>query len=228
MATNQWLRSFYRSKEWTNFRMVLIQQRGPVCNRCKRIVADSLRLIGHHTIELTPENVLDFNISLNPDLVELICLDCHNAEHKRFGYENTGRSVFLVYGAPLSGKSTYVQQNKGHQDIVVDINLIFAGITMLPDYDKPDGLYPLAFQVQKQMIDHIKTRFGKWHNAWIVGGYADKYQRERIISETGADEIFMDVAKDECIARLYRDERLQFRKNEYESYIDKWFDTYQA
>lgn len=228
MATNQCLRNFYRSKEWTTFRMMLIQQRGPICSRCKRIVTNSIELIGHHKEELTPENVHDYNISLNPDKVDLVCRDCHDKEHKRFGYENTGRQVFLIYGPPLSGKTTYVIQNKGRHDIVVDINQIFTGITMLPDYDKPDALLPIVRGIHNQLLDNIRTRYGKWHNAWIVGGYADKHQREQVMNDTGAEAILCDATVDECMSRLHTDVRLQFRQSEYEEYIRKWFERYRA
>jgi hypothetical protein len=226
MTNNPWLRKFYRSREWTNFRMMLISQRGPICSDCGRLVSNSIELIGHHEVELTPENVHDYSISLNPEKVKLICRDCHDKRHMRFGYVNQGRQVFFVYGPPLSGKTMYVQQNKSHQDIVVDINVLFSAVTGLPEYDKPDALLPIVRQVQRQLLDHVRTRFGKWHNAWIVGGYADKYQREQVIANTGAEPVYMDATMDECLARLRTDSRLVYRQSEYEDYIRKWFEQY--
>jgi len=208
--------------------MLLIQERGPVCSRCHRIIANTIELIGHHETELTPENVQDYNVSLNPEKISLVCRDCHDREHKRFGYEYTGRQVYLVYGPPLSGKSTYVQQNKGRGDIVIDLNLLYASITMLPDYDKPDALLPIVRSLQNQLLDSIRTRYGKWHNAWIVGGYADKHQREQTIAETGAEVVYCDAMADECLSRLRMDERLRYRQDEYEGYIHTWFERYRA
>ncbi|WDL98137.1 HNH endonuclease [Alicyclobacillus sp. ALC3] len=226
MARNEWLRNFYNSLEWKQFRLALIMEHGPVCSRCKRLIADPRQLIGHHKTELTPENVHDRTISLNPERVELICRDCHDKEHLRFGFEHTGQQVFLVYGPPLSGKSTFVQQSKGRLDILVDINEIFAAMTGLPEYDKPDSLLPIARQMRSQLIDHIRVRFGRWHNAWIVGGYADKYQREKIIAETGAEPIFVEATADECVSRLRTDPRLRYRQGEYEAYIRAWFERF--
>jgi hypothetical protein len=227
MAKHTILKNFYKSKEWTQFRMMLIQQRGPICSRCGSIIPDSVNLIGHHKVELTPENVYDATISLNPEKVDLICFDCHNREHRRFGYQNQSRQVFLVYGPPLSGKTTFVKQNMERGDLVVDLNLIYESVTMLPGYDKPDVLRPNVFGIRNLLIDQIRTRFGKWHDAWIVGGYPDKYQRDKLIEELGAQPIFCDVSKDECVARLQAEESLRYRKAEWAGYIDKWFEQYQ-
>ncbi len=226
MATHKTLRDFYRSREWTSLRMMLMAQRGPVCEMCGNLITNSTNLIGHHTEELTPENIHDHNISLNPDKVKLICRDCHDREHQRFGYVNVGRQVLMVYGPPLSGKTTFVQQNKTRTDLVIDINQLFSAVTGLPEYDKPDSLLPIVRQVQAQLLDMVKTRFGKWSNAWIVGGYADKHQREKVIEDTGAEPIQMETTKEECMARLRSDPRLQHRQSEYEEYINRWFDRY--
>ena len=64
---------------------ILISERGCKCERCGRLVLESKKLIGHHKIELTEENVHDPMISLNPDLIELVCFDCHEDEKKRKG-----------------------------------------------------------------------------------------------------------------------------------------------
>lgn len=226
MATTQWLKNFYSSRQWNTFRMMLIAERGPICAHCHRIISRSIDIIGHHNTELTPENVGDYSISLNPEKVELVCRDCHDKEHKRFGYENHDRLVHLVYGPPLSGKSTFVQQAKGHQDIVIDINLLFSAVTGLPEYDKPDALLPMVRGIEKQLLDNIRTRFGRWHNAWIVGGYADKYQRERLVEDAGAELIFCEATLDECLSRLRMDERLRYRQGEYDGYIRRWFERY--
>lgn len=226
MATAQWLRRFYNNRAWTTFRMMLIAERGPICSRCHRIISRSIDIIGHHTTELTPENVHDYSVSLNPEKVDLVCRDCHDKEHKRFGYENHDRTVYLVYGPPLSGKTTFVQQNKGHQDIVVDRNELFSAITGLPDYDKPDALLPLVRGVEKQLLDNIRTRFGKWHNAWIVGGYADKHQRDKLVEDLGAELVYCEATQADCLARLRTDERLRYRQGEYDGYIRRWFERY--
>jgi len=225
MAKHAILKSFYASEAWQIFRLSLINERGPKCQHCGETIARSKDIIGHHVIELTPENVGDVMISLNPDKVELVCFDCHNKTHKRYGAKFE-REVYLVYGPPMSGKTTFVKQNFSRGDIVIDMDKLYEAVSFLPVYDKPDNLLANVMGMHNHLIDNIRTRYGKWHNAWIVGGYADKYKRERTANDLGAELIFCDVSKDECIRRLRIDEEKMYRQDEWEKYIDKWFSSY--
>ncbi|MEZ7173597.1 HNH endonuclease [Sporosarcina sp. OR05] len=225
MAKHAVIKSFYASDEWITFRLVLINERGNKCERCKEVIPRSRDIIGHHTIELTPENVHDHNISLNPDKVELVCFDCHNKEHRRFGYQHT-KEVYLVYGPPMSGKTTFVKEQLRRGDIVIDMDALYSAVTMLPSYDKPDNLYNNVIAIHNLLLDNIRTRYGKWQTAWIIGGYADKYKRERLANDMGAELIFCNVSKEECLSRLEQDEDRKYRIDEWQGYIGKWFETY--
>ena len=69
------------------------------------------------------------------------------------------------------------------------------------------------------------VRYGRWDNAWIIGGYAEKYKREKLARDLGAELVFLDVSKAECITRLMQSDRSK-RKDEWIEYINKWFDMY--
>lgn len=208
--------------------MLLINQRmvnGAVkCNKCGKLIAKVKDIHAHHIKEITPENVHDANISLNPDNIELICRNCHDVEHNRF--VKVEKKVYLVYGPPLSGKTTFVRNNMHRGDIIVDIDMLYAAVSGLPFYDKPDNLLNNVFIMHNELLDNIKTRYGKWHNAWIVGGYADKFKRERLADELGAELIYCDLSKEECIARLKSDEDRRYRQDEWIKYIDRWYERY--
>jgi hypothetical protein len=225
MAKHAILKSFYASKEWVTLRLSLINERGNKCVRCNQFIAKSKDLIGHHKIELTPENVHDRLISLDPDMIELVCFDCHNKEHNRFGYR-AEKKVYLVYGPPMSGKSTFVKHQMNRGDLIVDMDQLFAAVSMLPFYDKPDNLLSNVLGIHNQLIDNIRTRHGKWNNAWIIGGYADKYKRERLANDVGAELIFCNVSLEDCLNRLEQDEDRRYRKDEWQKYINKWFESF--
>ena len=223
------LHDFYTSKEWRTFRESLIHQR----TKPDGVLYDELNgqplikaydIIAHHKQQLTVQNVNDYSISLNPDNIMLVSMRSHNEIHKRFGYAQ-GRKVYYVYGAPCSGKSSYVESIKGNSDIIADIDLIWAAITGGQRYVKPDALKVNAFQLYSTVLDQIKTRAGKWERAYIITGGAHKGQRERQLAELGAEPIFIDTPKDVCLQRLNGD--TQRDVTQWASYIDEWFSTYQ-
>lgn len=221
------LNSFYSSKKWADLRLSLINQRGNRCEHCGNIIPKSIKLIAHHKIELTPENCLDANISLNPDNISIICFDCHQKIHNRFGHQPS-RNVYLVYGPPLSGKSSFVQERMTRGDLIVDMDRLYQAVSMLPYFDKPDNLMPNIWGIYNQLIDHIKTRYGRWNNAWVIGGFADKYKREKLANDLGAELIFCNVSQEECLRRLEIDEERRYRKDEWKTFIERWFTTYTA
>lgn len=226
MAKHAILQTFYASRKWRELRLSLIAERGNQCQQCGKIIAKSIEIIGHHTTELTPECVSDSSMSFNPDKVLLICRDCHDRVHQRFGYRSNHKKVYLVYGPPLSGKTTLVKQQIKRGDIVIDIDRLYEALSGFPCYDKPDNLFPTVMGIHNVLIDNMKTRYGKWHNAWVIGGYADKYKRERLADDLGAELIFCHVSKEECMQRLDNDEDRRYRKHEWGKYIEKWFESY--
>lgn len=225
MAKYAIIKSFYASEEWINLRLLLIVDRGNRCEGCNHVVPRSFDLHAHHVKELTPENVHDRMISLNPENIKLLCHTCHDKQHKRFG-SKAERQVYIVYGPPMSGQEDVVRENISRGDVVVDMDRLYAAVSGLPYYDKPDNLFANVIGIHNQLIDNIKTRHGKWHNAWIIGGYADKYKRERLADDLGAELIFCEVSKEECLRRLELDEDRRYRKDEWRGYIEKWFESY--
>lgn len=225
MARYSILNSFYASDIWINFRLSLIAERGPYCQKCGKLIANHIEIIGHHKIPLTPENVHDHTISLNPENVDLVCFVCHNEIENRFGHHSI-RGIYIVFGAPLSGKHTFVQQRVSRGDIIVDMDRLYSAMSGLPYYDKPDCLLSNVRGIHNLLIDNIKTRYGKWNSAWIIGGYADRFKRERLADDLGAELIFCNVSQEECLRRLEADVDRRYRKDEWRGYIEEWFERY--
>lgn len=224
MARYSILHTFYCSEAWIKFRLMIIAERGLICEYCHQPIVKAEDATLHHIKELAIDNVNDVSVALNPDNVIVIHHHCHNQIHKRFG--NQAKKVFIVYGPPLSGKTTFVKDRSMRGDIIVDMDRLYEAVSMQSAYDKPDNLLANVRAVQSLLIDNIKTRYGKWYNAWIIGGYADKYQREKLCDDLGAELIFMNVSKDECIARLNMDTDRLSVKTEWAGYIEKWFNSY--
>lgn len=213
------LHSFYTSKPWRDLSYNLKVERGGKCERCGSRAKKFTLLIGHHKTELTEDNVGDANISLNPKNIEIICQGCHNREHDRF---HNKHNVYIVYGSPLSGKTTMVRDMMRYGDIVLDLDNLWQAITLQPKYIKPNNVRFNVFKLRDELLDQIKTRYGKWDDAYIISSLPDKYERERLKEELGAELIYCDATREECKERRVKNNRPQ----EYDQYIDNWFDRY--
>ena len=77
-------KSFYKSKEWIQTREYVLRRDRYLCVKCGA-PAEQV----HHKTHLTPTNIWDVNISLNPDNLESLCRDCHFEEHR--GEHGNGR-----------------------------------------------------------------------------------------------------------------------------------------
>lgn len=229
MAYYNTLSAFYNSREWLEFKTALIGQRRAsdgfvYCEHCGKPMLKMSDIIPHHyKTFLNIDNVNDAAISLNPDNIQLVHFRCHNEIHNRFGAWT--RHIYLVYGSPLSGKSTYVKERAGAHDLIIDIDRIYACITNNPPYIKSNRLYDNMKAVHDSLLDSVKYKRGKWINAFIVQTLPFVGERERLAREYGAELIHIDTDKETCIARLEscpdgRD------KDEWRKYIDKYWERY--
>ena len=224
------LSTFYKSKEWQRLLKQLKQERVDaegqiICEYCGKPIVRAYDIIGHHKEELTEDNVNDFNVSLNPENVAFVHHRCHNYIHNKLGY--AVREVYIVYGPPLAGKRTWVQENMTEGDLIIDIDDIWQCISGCARYKKPNRLKAVVFRMRDILLDAVRYRNGRWNNAYIVGGYPLQSERERLCKELGAREIFLDVPEAECIARLESSEGIE-NKDEFRKFIEDWFERYTA
>lgn len=222
------LDSFYHSKEWEDFCRIITTERtdedgNVICAYCGKPIVRKYDVIRHHKIPLTEENVNDVMISLNPDNIDLVHHRCHNLIHDKFGYKR--KEIFLVYGSPMAGKTTWVNNNKTQGDLIVDMDSIWQCISGCDRYVKPQRLNAVAFATRDFLMEQVKIRNGKWNNAYIVGGFPLTSERERLVKLHGAREVYIDTTKEECLARLEACEDNR-DKAEWKRYITEWWALY--
>lgn len=70
----EWARKFYRSKAWRTLRAEVLHRDLYSCEECGGRATEV-----HHAIPLTPENIDDPTVALNPALLHSLCHDCHAA-----------------------------------------------------------------------------------------------------------------------------------------------------
>ena len=232
--------SFYKSKEWLRFRQIVIEENTNdqgfiLCAKCGKPILKKYDLIVHHKHELDDLNVNDVAVSLNPDNVECICFKCHNEEHERFTaghsatYKPVKKHVYIVYGSPCSGKTTWIHSVATKDDLIVDMDSIWQMISINDRYNKPDALRSVVFDMRDKMYDIIKYRSGKWHNAYIITTGALKGDRERLKQRVSADEmIFIDTDMQTCMKRVKERDIDDLDKVKQLEWIVDWFNRFQG
>lgn len=223
------LADFYRSKEWETLRRLLMLQREDaegaiICAHCGKPIVKAYDCIGHHKIELTEINYRDASISLNPENIDLVHHKCHNEIHDKTGYKQP--KVYIVWGSPLSGKSTYVRTVAKYGDLILDMDALWQAVSGRAKYEKPNRIKENVFALRSLMENMIGQRRGYWQTAYIIGGYALPAERERLAERLGAECIHIDTSREECEARLAacRDGR---KKTEWQKYIADWWETHE-
>ena len=222
---------FYRSKAWTELVARLRLERAKddgslLCEHCGKPILRKYDCIGHHDTELTEDNVDDVMVSLNPDNIKLVHFKCHNEIHERFGFgrpASVRQEVYIVWGSPCSGKTTWVGQVAEDCDIVLDIDKLWAAIRAdcCGQYDKPDQLKTNVFAMRDLLIDMIRVRRGKWRSAYIIGGYPLEGERERLADLVGADKVIhIDTPKEICL------ERAKFKGEKWIKFVENWWEKY--
>lgn len=225
---------FYTSQAWRKFRSNLMLERVNdkgeiICAECGKPIIHGYDCIAHHVKEITPQTLNDVSITLNPENVVLVHASCHNIIHQRFGgrLKDYQRKVYLIYGAPCSGKTTYVRNNMSAGDLVIDLDTIWQCISGQDRYVKPNELKPIVFDIRNKLLDSVKTRQGRWGTAWIIEGLPLLGERMRRIETLGAEPIFINTPKQTCLERLINSPNGR-NIDEYTRYINDWFNTYQS
>lgn len=214
------LSNFYKSVEWVKLRELLMLERvdqngDVVCEHCHKPIVNKYDCIGHHKTPLTESNVNDYSVSLNPENIMLVHHKCHNAIHNRFGAWT--RHVYIVYGSPCAGKTTFVNERALKDDLIIDIDRIYEAI----NNGRSNRLYDNVMQVYRLLIDMVKTRNGKWVNAFIIRGFPLKGERERLAAMLDAELVFIDTDQQTCLKRAYK------RAPDYDKFVVDWWQKFQ-
>lgn len=84
----EFAKGFYQSRAWKELRRQILRRDLYTCEDCGGRATEV-----HHGIELTPENISDPSVSLNPKLLHSLCHDCHTRKTK--GSEEIGEGYIF-------------------------------------------------------------------------------------------------------------------------------------
>lgn len=232
--------SFYNTKKWRECRNAYFSSQYGICELCGKPGEEV-----HHKIFLNSENMHDYNIALNWDNLQLLCRKCHNEIHEK-AYEmhraknrrNTGvknglcfdedgniienKNVYIVWGAPASGKTKYVKENKGKYDLVVDLDYIISAISFIDGKERAEDYLPFGLEIRNLLYDLIAERKYYFENAWVIATLPNKKKRLELQAKLKAELIHIDTNKELCIERARYDDSRANKQFQYRI-IEKYF-----
>lgn len=128
----------------------------------------------------------------------------------------------IVWGAPCSGKSTWVKDHAGDGDLIFDADSIQRALTGAAEHRHEKRALGLLMSIRSVFLRKT-AEMDSEHTAFcIVRRMTDKV-RELALDD--AEEVFVDTPEDECLARLAMDESRP-DKEAWENIIRNWFAEY--
>ena len=76
-------KKLYNTQSWKDCRAFVWSRDHGLCVDCSKKGLTTPAEEVHHIIELTPDNVNDPTVSLNPDNLVSLCRECHRARHNK-------------------------------------------------------------------------------------------------------------------------------------------------
>ena len=244
-------KGFYNSKTWQACRDNYIAHRrmidGGMCEACHINLGEEL----HHKKFLNPGNIHDSDYTVKSENLIWLCKDCHFKEHRDAivkGFErkrnakilNNGvyiddngqvqpMRVYIVYGAPCSGKTEYVKKYMNKTDLVVDLDAIRTAITYSDRNTESNNLLALALTIRDAIYRLISERDEKidCKNVWIVSTLPRREEREELANKLRAELVYIPATYEECIERAKADDN-RSQKDLQISIINGWFEHYEA
>lgn len=126
--------------------------------------------------------------------------------------------VYLIYGAPCSGKSTYVKEHFKAGDIVCDVDRLYSAICYNEEHESELYAQKVSSQLYECMLDIIRERKGNWKNAYVISLANTQEKINKAKERINADEVvYIDTPIEVCI------ERAKERPFYFPWIIEEWF-----
>lgn len=133
--------------------------------------------------------------------------------------------VYVVHGPPLSGKTTYVQERKGPNDLIYDFDVIMAAISGLQMYQRNQNLMRYVLDIRDLILARLR-RERYLDNAWIITTKVTSYLRQALIG-LDVEYIKLDVDIKTVKERLHQNPDGRDIKH-WSAAIDKYFASYEG
>jgi len=210
---------------WRKLRKMVLA-RNPLCADCMEagLVVPAIEV--HHVVPKAAGGDDSF------ENLMALCKSCHS---RRTGRERRRSQDFqpatvpvtIVCGPPGSGKTTFAREQAGWGDLIVDVDALYVALGSLDWYEKPAGLLPFVLEARDAVIRRL-ARKSKVRRAWIITGESDYSKLQAMKRRLGAEMVLLDVSANECVRRIFNDERRKDKWELWKPIVSNWWRNFRA
>jgi hypothetical protein len=131
--------------------------------------------------------------------------------------------LYVIWGPPGSGKTTYVNNNKSSNDLIFDFDKLMRDISGLDLYDRNNNLILYLTDFRQAIINKMPDN--NFENAWIIISFPKGDLKDQL-NRLNAKFVLMDADKQTCIDRINADQQRK-NKDEWIQVINNWFTEYE-
>jgi HK97 family phage prohead protease len=129
--------------------------------------------------------------------------------------------VYVVHGAPCSGKKDYVAKHLGENDVVFDYDSIMAAVSGRPMYQPNGHLVSYCLDIRTLILKKAMQK-PEVDKTWIITTKVSDDMKSQL-SDVPVQYVHVDTPKDECLQRLESDEQRQPLAEELRKVIEDYF-----
>ena len=132
--------------------------------------------------------------------------------------------INVVWGPPGSGKTTHVNENKGDNDLIFDYDSLMRDLSGRHLHDRNESLdaYVMAFRDSTVSLLASESDID---SAWLIIALPTN-DTCKTLDTLGANYIFMESSKDECLERVANDDDRQ-DKDKASQAVEEWFERFE-